>query len=65
MKRGKNKKACVDCYRLFDKRELNKKGRCKECGIKASLLAGRQLHKKSGQFYDNWKKGMKKAVKEL
>lgn len=56
---------CVDCGNEFPRKELNRKFRCPDCAWKAVGEVSRQLHDKSGPYYERWKQGLQAAADKL
>ena len=49
---------CVDCQRLYTKKQLNRMGRCPDCASHAVRDAIVQLHAHSGPYYEKWKRAV-------
>ena len=56
---------CVDCGGEFPRKELNRNHRCRDCAWKAVEACPRQLHDKSGPYYERWKQGIRAAAGKL
>ncbi len=56
---------CVDCGREFPRKELNRGGRCQDCGMAACRDSMIQLHQKSGPYYERWRESIKAAAGRL
>ena len=56
---------CVDCGDEHQRKELNRKGRCRSCAMAAVRGAMYQLAAHEGPYYEKWKQGMKAAAEKL
>jgi len=54
---------CRMCKRILPSVSWN--GYCPECGIEKCKRVAKSLHEKKGHYYNRWKIGMKKFIKEM
>ena len=59
------KKKCKGCGGIFLKKDLNRKGYCRECAEKRLINVLRSMMMKRGYWYEKWKKGMLLWAKKL
>ena len=56
---------CIDCQRVFMRKELNRHGRCHDCAWKIMCESCAQLHNHQGPQYEKWKEAVQAAASKL
>lgn len=54
---------CIKCGKPITRERRHKRADCVDCALAESAENARQLHRKSGPYYDRWKRACLRAMK--